>query len=171
LPRLICFLRSRTFRGVDRFVAGWVDRGLQLAAVNGGLLHTTWGGSGNCASRARRPGDGPRSAGHPGSLSSKASVVLAPPVPGWYAFLARSTTGQAGGLCPHLRGNNVGELRAEANPRCSAPLPSAFVTCVPSSRCNRRWGLCPSSSADEKITRNYPTKDHCSGQRDRKTDV
>ena len=57
-----------------------------------------------------------------------------------HAFPSRSTTGQAGGLCPHLRGKNAGELRAEANPRCSVSHPSAFATCAPSNRCSQLRG-------------------------------
>jgi hypothetical protein len=56
------------------------------------------------------------------------------------AFLSRSTAGQAGGLCSHLRGNSAEELRFEVNPRCSVSLPSAFATCALSNRCSRLLG-------------------------------
>ena len=56
------------------------------------------------------------------------------------ALLSRSTAGQARGLRPHLRGKNAGELRAEANPRCSVSLPSAFATCALSNRCSQLLG-------------------------------
>jgi len=60
------------------------------------------------------------------------------------AFLSRSTAGQAGGLCPYIRGKNAGELQAEASPQRSGLLPSAFATCAPSGQCNQS----PEQSAD-----------------------
>jgi hypothetical protein len=57
-----------------------------------------------------------------------------------HACLPRSTAGQAGGLRPHLRGKDAGEVQAEANPQCSVSRPSGFATCAPCNRCSQLPG-------------------------------